>query len=182
MLTTTASMERNSQHDAYGFVSILLYAAGAAVVARLLILSIKIPSGVSWRALFRKRRLEVKPTEYSNVFPPSQRKRLSCESSKDSAVATLIDLSRHPELLLRLEEDYRTASAARFLFSGFCVGDVRALGNFPNYAELCEVPLPIAIEDFNITTAKARPYRPLRWPYHQTMGKIYTHLKYGHRC
>lgn len=70
-----------------------------------------------------------------------------------------------------MDESYAAASHGRFIYSGFRVGDVLRLGDFPDYAALSEVPLPKPAEDFDIGTAQPRPYRPLRWPYHQTMGK-----------
>ncbi|KAF8191266.1 hypothetical protein BJ912DRAFT_1022000 [Pholiota molesta] len=39
-----------------------------------------------------------------------------------------------------------------------------------DYFELSGVPRPKPIRDFNVREAKARPYRPFRWPYHQTMA------------
>lgn len=39
----------------------------------------------------------------------------------------------------------------------------------PDYPKLTGVPNPQPLPDFDITTAKPRPYRPFRWDYHQTM-------------
>ncbi|KAK3181231.1 hypothetical protein K4F52_007507 [Lecanicillium sp. MT-2017a] len=69
-----------------------------------------------------------------------------------------------------MDEDYDAVAQDRTLFSGFSVSDVVALGAFPDYATLSEVPLPEPLNDFDINTAQGRPYRPLRWPYHQTMA------------
>lgn len=38
-----------------------------------------------------------------------------------------------------------------------------------DYFELSGVPAPNPLPDFDIDTAKARPYRPFRWKYHQNM-------------
>lgn len=38
-----------------------------------------------------------------------------------------------------------------------------------DYSELTGVPHPKPLFDFDLATAKARPYRPFRWEYHQTM-------------
>ena len=73
--------------------------------------------------------------------------------------------------LLGFEEDYRTADDSKFVYSGFSVREVKALGDFPDYAAISEVPLPQAYEGFDIDRARPRPYRPLRWAYHQTMCK-----------
>ncbi|KAF4589209.1 HRQ family protein [Ophiocordyceps camponoti-floridani] len=73
--------------------------------------------------------------------------------------------------ILGLRDDYRLADASVRLLSGFTVGQVRALGSFPDYAKLSGVPLPSAVSaSFRIEDAAPRPYRPLRWPYHQTMA------------
>ena len=52
---------------------------------------------------------------------------------------------------------------------GFTMEEIRALGDFPDYATLSGVPLPEAYPEFDIRTAKPRPFRPVRWAYHQTM-------------
>ncbi|KAF9481762.1 hypothetical protein BDN70DRAFT_854514 [Pholiota conissans] len=39
-----------------------------------------------------------------------------------------------------------------------------------DYFELCGVARPKPLPDFDIAKARPRPYRPFRWPYHQTMG------------
>ncbi|TKX27327.1 hypothetical protein C1H76_0164 [Elsinoe australis] len=50
------------------------------------------------------------------------------------------------------------------------MSEIKALGDFPDYAKLSGVPLPTPYATFDIDTAKPRPYRPLRWAYHQTMS------------
>jgi hypothetical protein len=40
----------------------------------------------------------------------------------------------------------------------------------PDYFALTGVRAPLPLLDFNIDETKARPYRPFRWPYHQTMS------------
>ncbi|KAH8829584.1 hypothetical protein DL96DRAFT_1598737 [Flagelloscypha sp. PMI_526] len=40
------------------------------------------------------------------------------------------------------------------------------------------VPQPAPILDFDLKNARARPYRPLRWPYHQTMALQRLDLDY----
>lgn len=54
--------------------------------------------------------------------------------------------------------------------TGFTVEEIKRLGDFPDYATLSGVPLPQPYKDFDIANAQPRPYRPLRWPYHQTMS------------
>lgn len=55
--------------------------------------------------------------------------------------------------------------------TGFTMAEIEAVGRFPDYAALSGVPAPAPYLDFNIKQALPRPYRPLRWPYHQTMGR-----------
>ncbi|KAG6819909.1 hypothetical protein H0H93_007443 [Arthromyces matolae] len=45
-----------------------------------------------------------------------------------------------------------------------------ALNTLPDYWHLSGVPLPKPLWDFDVKTAKPRPYRPFRWGYHQTMS------------
>ncbi|KAF9239669.1 hypothetical protein BU15DRAFT_87969 [Melanogaster broomeanus] len=40
----------------------------------------------------------------------------------------------------------------------------------PDYAKLTGFPEPKPVYDFDIDTAKPRPYRPFRWEYHQNMS------------
>lgn len=110
--------------------------------------------------------------DYSQAFPPSQR-HLLAQASPSAAAASATDSAAGQPPLLRLEEDYRNADAAKRIFSGFTVGEVRALGDFPDYATLSGVPLPSPLPDFDIRNAMPRPYRPFRWSYHQTMCKDY---------
>lgn len=121
-----------------------------------------IPSTFSFPAEGRKRALN---TDYSRVLPPSQRYLLA------RVLATAVPAADNavPGDRLCLEEDWRTADASRHIFSGFSVREVRALGDFPDYATLSGVPLPSPLMDFDISSEVPRPYRPIRWPYHQTM-------------
>ncbi|KIK63722.1 hypothetical protein GYMLUDRAFT_40781 [Collybiopsis luxurians FD-317 M1] len=41
---------------------------------------------------------------------------------------------------------------------------------FVDYFKLSGVPPPVPLPEFNVDKAKARPYRPFRWSYHQTMS------------
>ncbi|UNI25003.1 hypothetical protein JDV02_010713 [Purpureocillium takamizusanense] len=80
-------------------------------------------------------------------------------------------LNRLPtESLVRMDEDYRNADHGSKIFSGFTVGEIEALGNFPDYAKLSGVAEPSPLVGFDIDSAAPRPYRPFRWPYHQTMS------------
>jgi hypothetical protein len=158
-------MEPTPRYEQYG-AAILSCSIIMILVGSLLLFPTESAKGLL-RTMSQTHTPERKESEYASVFPPSQRKLLPVSATGPNTT----ELSRHPELLLGLEMDYRLASPWRLLFSGFSVGEVRALGSFPNYAALSEVPLPVALTDFDINTARPRPYRPLRWPYHQTMGK-----------
>ncbi|RCI16398.1 hypothetical protein L249_2868 [Ophiocordyceps polyrhachis-furcata BCC 54312] len=74
-----------------------------------------------------------------------------------------------PRTKANVEADHRLAPdpSSTMLFSRFTVGQV---GDFPDYASLSGVRLPSPVADFAIEKAVPRPYRPFRWPYHQTMA------------
>jgi hypothetical protein len=107
--------------------------------------------------------------DYSQILPPSQREFLA-QVSPQAAAASPKHASGE---LLRFEEDYRQADPAKRVFSGFTIGEIKALGDFPDYATLSDVPLPSPLVDFDVTKAVPRPYRPFRWSYHQTMCKAF---------
>ena len=67
------------------------------------------------------------------------------------------------------EDDFRKADDDKYIYTGYKVKEIRALGDFPNYSALSGVPLPEAYPEHDINKALARPYRPFRWAYHQTM-------------
>ncbi|EFY94899.2 HRQ family protein [Metarhizium robertsii ARSEF 23] len=112
--------------------------------------------------------------DYFKIFPPSQRQFLP-EATLASSIAEkdhldTRDLSISAKPILRLDADYRLADPSTYIYSGFTVGDIKALGDFPDYAKLSGVPLPLPLKDFNVDSSPPRPYRPFRWPYHQTMS------------
>ncbi|KAL0943584.1 uncharacterized protein CTRU02_201471 [Colletotrichum truncatum] len=106
---------------------------------------------------------------YVKVFPPSQRTALTKLGPQYDNI-TEVNLGITPKPLLKLHDDYRTADPSFFNFSGFSVGDIRSLGDFPDYAALSDVALPSPLHAFNVDKAVPRPYRPFRWAYHQTMS------------
>ncbi|KAB8302573.1 hypothetical protein EYC80_005956 [Monilinia laxa] len=53
---------------------------------------------------------------------------------------------------------------------GFSTQELNAMGDFPPYDILTGVPLPQPYKGFSPKTALPRPYRPIRWQYHQTMS------------
>ncbi|KAI0394882.1 hypothetical protein F5Y17DRAFT_232049 [Xylariaceae sp. FL0594] len=114
-------------------------------------------------------------SDIATTFPPSLRGELSelSKSLSPEQREVLGDLSfsqeRFERSLLRLDEDYATADEDKYVYSGFSVREIKALGDFPDYSALSGVPLPKPYPEFDIDRAKPRPYRPWRWPYHQTM-------------
>ncbi|KAF2100774.1 hypothetical protein NA57DRAFT_36924 [Rhizodiscina lignyota] len=114
--------------------------------------------------------------DYRNVFPPSRRCAFR-ECHHDVAAK----LNKSPEELAEspadsrdrcviIDQPFHEADPSRYTCTEFSVEEIRALGDFPDYAALSGVPLPKPYEDFDITKAKPRPYRPFRWAYHQTMS------------
>lgn len=123
-----------------------------------------------------------KSSEYVTSFPPSQREVLeelaqTLPTSQRQALGDLkFDEKKFEKSLLEFEEDYRKASDSKYCYSGFSVKEIKALGNFPDYSTLSGVPLPEPYKEFDINKALARPYRPFRWAYHQTMCMFFTPL------
>lgn len=116
------------------------------------------------------------PAEYKDILPPSARENLaqaaktSPHAQKDKLVGRTVDEAEVRKGLIHLTADYRACSPSTYTPSGFSVQEIKALGDFPDYAELSGVPLPEHYKEFKIETALPRPYRPFRWAYHQTMA------------
>ncbi|KAK4692819.1 hypothetical protein P7C71_g4458, partial [Lecanoromycetidae sp. Uapishka_2] len=119
------------------------------------------------------------PTVYKDIFPPSTRGNLPVWAKSWSSLYA--GLQRQPDsdevnrdlsqdIVIPFETDYRTCSPETYTPMGISLAEVKSLGDFPDYAKLSGVPLPEAYKAFKIETAKARPYRPFRWAYHQTMA------------
>ncbi|KAI1814243.1 alpha-1,2-mannosyltransferase [Poronia punctata] len=126
--------------------------------------------------LFRKDGIVAKPgtpgskkniSDIANTFPPSQRDELNKILSKTDSTFSKKSFIRN---LLDINEDYTTADESKYIYSGFSIREIKALGDFPDYATLSGVPLPSPYPEFDIDKALPRPYRPFRWPYHQTMS------------
>lgn len=113
--------------------------------------------------------------EYQDVFPPSRRYALADlpPDAFSGPGKSAKELSEQPPDYSKLVPDKSVANADALkdhvTATGFTVEEIRRLGDFPDYAALSGVPLPTPYPDFDITKAKFRPYRPLRWAYHQTM-------------
>lgn len=116
--------------------------------------------------------------DYTNVFPPSRRFTLAEVAPEIVAKYTQLParlgqqgqqaLEAEP-IPIPLEVPFDEADPKALTPTDFSVEEIKALGDFPDYATLSGVPLPVPYENFNLETALPRPYRPFRWAYHQTM-------------
>lgn len=115
--------------------------------------------------------------DFSNAFPPSRREALAALSSD-----ALQGPGKSATQLSQIPPDYSKRVPSEDVWdadkygdhvtaTGFSLEEIKRLGDFPDYAALSGIPLPQKYEGFDISTAKARPFRPLRWAYHQTMCK-----------
>jgi hypothetical protein len=115
------------------------------------------------------------PSNYNDSLPPLRREALK-EAAK-SLPAGKWDIFTDREVgegdvkrgILPFTADFNTSGGNKYTPTGFSVDEIRALGDFPDYATLSGVPLPSPYPEFNIDKAIPRPYRPYRWSYHQTM-------------
>ena len=118
-----------------------------------------------------------KTSEYVNTFPPVSRDALEKvaatlpEAQRQAMGDLSFDENNWFKSVMGFEEDYRKCDPNKYVYSGHKVKEVRALGDFPDYSTLSGVPLPEPYLEHDIKKALARPYRPFRWAYHQTMCK-----------
>jgi hypothetical protein len=103
--------------------------------------------------------------EAAKSLPLEQRKKISSEEASQDVLK---------ESIMPFTTDYTKCDGSKYTATGISIDEIRALGDFPDYAELSGVPLPEAYTEFNVETAMPRPYRPFRWAYHQTMCKSPT--------
>lgn len=108
------------------------------------------------------------PSDHASTLPPQRRHALSdikcaaapwCDVSEDEVRRNLLPMSAN----------YKTSPSDKYTPTGFSMKEIEGLGDFPDYATLCGVPLPSPYPEFDIAKALPRPYRPFRWAYHQTM-------------
>lgn len=115
------------------------------------------------------------PVEYKDFFPSSSRELLlkvaeSLPTSQKKKIDTReIKREEFMKNLMPFEADYRECGPSTYTPMVVSMGEIEALGDFPDYSKLSGVPLPEAYKEFEIEKALPRPYRPFRWPYHQTM-------------
>lgn len=108
------------------------------------------------------------PTSYNQALPPQRRQVLADLKIDETPSREVVEEEIHRNIL-PMTSDYRTARDNQYTPTGFSVQEVKALGDFPDYATLSGVPLPSQYHEFDIEKALPRPYRPFRWAYHQTM-------------
>ncbi|KIX92903.1 uncharacterized protein Z520_11379 [Fonsecaea multimorphosa CBS 102226] len=117
-----------------------------------------------------------KSSEYVNTFPPLTRENLveaaaSLPEDRRAALQSVtFDEKNWTKSILGFGEDFRKADSNKYVYTGYKVEEIRALGDFPDYAALSGVPLPKPYHEHDINKALPRPYRPFRWAYHQTMS------------
>ncbi len=113
---------------------------------------------------------------YVTVFPPSRREALLEVVKTVSATDSKPLLGKEPaedfliKASLPMTRAYNAPNAPiKYTPTGFSTAEIKVMGDFPAYDILSGVPLPEPYENFDITKAVPRPYRPFRWAYHQTM-------------
>lgn len=121
---------------------------------------------------------EATNSDFSDVFPPSRRFTLASVAphvvakypNPDSGL--LQAMGEKKPIRAPLDVPFVDWDPKSLTPTEFSKEEIEALGDFPDYAALSGVPLPQAYEEFVVEKAKPRPYRPLRWAYHQTMCKF----------
>ena len=115
--------------------------------------------------------------DYKDTFPPSCREALKnviarAETAEIRGLESdAVNQDEFRRNIMPFTIDYRDCGPSKFTATELSTAEIKALGDFPDYAELSGVPLPQAYAGFNIEKAAPRPYRPFRWAYHQTMCK-----------
>ncbi|KAG4031535.1 hypothetical protein MFRU_009g03050 [Monilinia fructicola] len=116
------------------------------------------------------------PTYY-DAFPPSRRSTLAQVARKIPPRFGIVLTSSNPSIehmaknKLSMTQSYTLGfETPKYTPMGFSTQELNAMGDFPPYDILTGVPLPQPYEGFNPKTALPRPYRPMRWQYHQTMS------------
>jgi hypothetical protein len=107
-------------------------------------------------------------SDYNNAMPPQRRHALA-ELKYEAAPWRDVNEEEVRQNLLPMSANYKMSPSDKYTPMGFSVGEIKGLGNFPDYATLSGVPLPSPYREFDISKALPRPYRPFRWAYHQTM-------------
>jgi hypothetical protein len=121
---------------------------------------------------------------YANVFPPSRREGLPELAKTASTENAKILNGKEPSMKALMNDALPMTSSynlpngpIKYTPTGFSTAELKAMGDFPAYDVLSGVALPEPYNNFDITKALPRPYRPVRWAYHQTMCKLQSLLK-----
>lgn len=113
--------------------------------------------------------------DYRDAFPPSRREALTKiaetlpASQKQKLSGAELNQEEFRKSNIPLTANYETCGPSTYTPTEFSVEEIKALGDFPDYAELSGVPLPEPYRECDVESALPRPYRPFRWAYHQTM-------------
>ncbi|KAM0181582.1 hypothetical protein ACHAPF_001727 [Botrytis cinerea] len=117
-----------------------------------------------------------KTPSYYDALPPSRRFTLpdvaKCIPPRFGTILTSNNPSAEhmAENKLPMTQSYTLGfETPKYTPMGFSTQEINAMGDFPPYDILAGVPLPQPYEGFNPEKALPRPYRPIRWQYHQTM-------------
>lgn len=108
-------------------------------------------------------------TPYKHILPPQCRQALRDLTNGEVQPVDTDDILHN---LVPMTLPYTACQGNKYTPTGISVQEIRALKDFPDYTALCGLPLPQPYHGFNIDTALPRPYRPFRWPYHQTMCEL----------
>lgn len=116
--------------------------------------------------------------DFINAFPPSRRSILPdlAKTLPSASAKKLLAVEPSGNFLVKdalpTTQTYSLDNEVpKYTPTGFSTAEINAMGDFPAYDILSGVPLPQAYENFDASKALPRPYRPLRWKYHQTMCK-----------
>ncbi|KAL1876676.1 hypothetical protein Plec18167_005084 [Paecilomyces lecythidis] len=123
----------------------------------------------------KKDAASISPLSYSDTLPPQRRETLpnvakGLPDTLGKLPCTDVSEEEVRKHILPMTANYMTSEPNLYTPTGFSAEEIRAMGDFPNYAELSGVPLPQPYAEFDIDKALPRPYRPFRWAYHQTMS------------
>src|SRR5690348_4223581 len=108
----------------------------------------------------KRRTQSASAPDYSRTFPPSRRSALAETGLSTPVEAITASRPDWTKRILPIIAPYLEASDDTYTPCEFSLTEIKALGDFPDYAALSGVPLPQPYLDFDIKTALPRPYRP----------------------
>ena len=120
-------------------------------------------------------------SDFADVFCPSRRCVLRDLAESASPLNQNIDIDTEPSKDFLRDHALPTTRSydlendlPKYTPTGFSTEEIKAMGDFPAYEILSGVPLPEPYTNFDPAKAIARPYRPFRWAYHQTMCRFHA--------